>query len=143
MKCCLQRKRIVQAKNTERFRKGDYIDEEGKSINRSSENPAGNLVQCNVVKSKVFRSDRRVGFYTLNYLEGIDYIADTIDVAIKEGYIIVGGAWYTIVDPETGEIATDCEGKAIKIQGKATVKRFFQENPAWFEELTEALLNKM
>lgn len=125
------------------FRKGDYIDEKGAALNRSCENPVGNLVQCNLVKSKVCRSDRRVGFYTLVYLDGIDAMSDTIDVALKESLILAGGAWYSIVDPQTGEIATDPDGKQIKLQGKAKVKEFFQINPEWYEELVDAIALKI
>ena len=70
------------------FRKGTFIDENGNSLSRGTENPAGNIVNVALEKSKVNSSDRRIGFYTLNYLEGIDYISDFIDVTIKNDLII-------------------------------------------------------
>ena len=114
------------------FRKGDFIDEKGNSLTRGCENPAGNLVQCSLIKSKVCRSDRRTGFYTLKYLEGIDYISDTIDVALKLEYINQGGAWYSIIDKETGEILE-------KFQGKDRLKQYYLAHPDKFEELTEKI----
>ena len=47
------------------FRKGNYIDEQGKNLSRSCENPAGNIVNVALTKSKICRADRKVGFYTL------------------------------------------------------------------------------
>ena len=110
------------------FRKGEFIDEKGNSLTRGCENPQGNLVQCSILKSKVCRSDRKTGFYTLRYLEGIDYISDTIDVAIKLGYIIQSGAWYSLIDKETGEILE-------KVQGKGGMRSLLLENETRYKDL--------
>lgn len=110
------------------FRKGEFIDEKGNSLTRGCENPQGNLVQCSILKSKVCRSDRKTGFYTLRYLEGIDYVSDTIDVAIKLGYIIQSGAWYSLIDKETGEILE-------KVQGKGGMRSLLLENETRYKDL--------
>lgn len=99
------------------FQKGSYVDDNGNELKRSAENPAGNLVMVSVTKTKVCRPDRRVGFYTLKYLEGIDYISDTIDVAIKQGVVIQAGSWFTVLDKATGEILR-YDNMDLKIQGK-------------------------
>lgn len=114
------------------FRKGDFVDDKNNSLTRACENPAGNLVQCSIVKSKVCRSDRRTGFYTLKYLSGIDYISDTIDVAQKLEFINQGGAWYSIIDKETGEILE-------KFQGRDKLKQYYIEHSDKFNELTEKI----
>lgn len=114
------------------FRRGDFFDEKGNRVNQSCENPAGNLVQLAIIKSKVFANNRKVGSVSLNYLEGIDYISDTIDVATKIGLIVQGGAWYTIVNPETGEQIT-------KLQGKPAVMAFLKENKDIFNMITKAI----
>lgn len=93
------------------FRKGNYIDEKGNNLSRACENPAGNIVNVALVKSKVCRPDRKVGFYTLKYREGIDYISDAVDVAIKLGLVNQAGAWFTLVEPETGEVKEKFQGK--------------------------------
>ncbi len=93
------------------FRKGNYIDEKGNKLSRACENPAGNIVDVSFIKSKVCRLDRKVGFYTLNYLSGIDYISDIIDVAIKVGAVNLQGAWYFLVDTTTGEVTEKFHGK--------------------------------
>lgn len=117
------------------FRQGAYVDIKGNTLTKSCENPAGNIVDVSLVKSKVCRPDRKVGYYTLNYLEGIDYIADTFDVALKLNIINQGGAWYSIVDPETGEIMG--EGN-WKYQGRAKVLEVMSE-----DEEVLSYINKM
>lgn len=119
------------------FRKGNYIDEKGNKLSRACENPAGNIVDVSFVKSKVDRPDRKVGFYTLKYLEGVDYISDAIDVAIKLGLVIQGGAWFSLVDIETGEILN-------KYQGKSKLVEYLKENDNYedFYSKLEKLLNE-
>jgi recombination protein RecA len=125
------------------FMKSDFIDEAGKSIARNCENPAGNLVKVFLIKSKVFKGNRKVGFYTLKYLEGIDWISDTIDVALKENLVMLNGAWYSIVDPETKVPYQLENGKDAKFQGKAELHRFLEENTNWRDDLKEQVLLKL
>ena len=47
-----------------------------------------------IVKSKSCKSDRRLGYYTLNYTEGIDVVFDTVTIALQYGLIRKAGAWY-------------------------------------------------
>ena len=72
---------------------------------------AGNIVNVALVKSKVCRPDRKVGFYALKYLEGIDYVSDLVDVAIKVGCVEQGGSWFTLIDTATGEVIEKFQGK--------------------------------
>lgn len=104
------------------FRKGDYIDEKGGKLTRSAENPSGNQVLVHMVKNKTCPPNRKTGFYTLRYLTGIDYLADLIELAIKYNIIEKHGAWFTIVDIDTGEVIAD------KMQGQASVVNFLNEN---------------
>lgn len=119
------------------FRAGQFIDEKGNKLTRACENPAGNIVNVALVKSKVCRPDRKVGFYTLKYLTGIDYISDTVDVGILVNVVNQSGAWFTIVDIETGEIKE-------KFQGKARLIEFLKTNEQAYKELSaniETILN--
>lgn len=111
------------------FRKGNYIDEKGNNLSRACENPAGNIVNVALVKSKVCRPDRKVGFYTLKYLEGIDYISDAVDVAIKLGLVNQAGAWFTLVEPETGEVKE-------KFQGKPKLVEYLRDNTDVYMQLS-------
>lgn len=97
------------------FRRGKFIDSKGNELTRSAENPAGNIVNVALIKSKVCPPTRRTGFYTLRYDTGIDYLNDLIEVAIKYGIIKKSGAWFEIIDTETGEVISD------KVQGQANV----------------------
>lgn len=111
------------------FRKGNFIDSNGNALSRACENPAGNIVNVSLDKSKVCPPDRKVGFYTLRYLTGIDYISDMFDVGIKVGLIVQSGAWYSLLDTETGEVLQDPDGELIKLQGKPKFLEYIKENP--------------
>lgn len=121
------------------FAKGDFLDVNGNSLNRSAEAPKGNKVLVSVLKQKVDKPDRRTGYYTLMYDYGIDEIADLIEVAIKYGIINKAGAWFNFVDIETGEIVCDEEGKEIKVQGQANVAKLLRENEVLLEELRDKI----
>lgn len=103
------------------FTRGSFIDEKGNEIKRSSESPAGNIVLMSMTKNKSCPPTRRTGFYTINYEYGVDYLKDLVDLAIKYGIIDKAGAWFSILNPETGELIE-------KIQGQAGVNEYL-ENP--------------
>lgn len=117
------------------FQQGNFIDVNNKELTRGAENPAGNLVKVKIEKSKVCRSDRRVGFYTLNYLNGIDYISDTIDVLMQLGAILQRGSYYDIINPQTGEVLYE-----EKIQGKPNLIKVIKENKDLYKKL-ESLIS--
>lgn len=121
------------------FRKGSYLDIKGNELRRSAETPAGNIVDISVEKTKICKPDRRIGSYTLMYDTGIDKVADTVDVAIKDGIIIQQGAWFNIVDVETGEYLTDEDDEIIKIQGRVNLINYFKEHDFLFTELYQAV----
>lgn len=117
------------------FQQGDFLDINYKKLNRGCENPAGNEVNVKIEKSKVCRSDRRLGFYTLNYLEGIDYINDMIDVLLQTGNIIQAGSYFSLVDNETGEVLSDEEGNPIKVQGRSNLYKRLKEDTGLYETI--------
>jgi recombination protein RecA len=119
------------------FRKGAYIDEKGNELTRSAETPVGNIVMMNITKTKACPPTRRVGFYTLNYETGIDYLRDLIDVAIKYSIIDKHGAWYSIIDPETGEVIED------KLQGAASVHDKLDADAELLEKVEELVNHAM
>lgn len=103
------------------FTRGSFIDEKGNEIKRSSESPAGNKVLMTMVKNKTCPGNRRGGYYTIDYANGIDYLTDLLEVALKYNLLVQKGAWFSIIDPDTGEI------KAESIQGMNNVKEFFMD----------------
>lgn len=115
------------------FKKGAFIDESGEEQKKSYETPQGNIVLVHVNKTKVFKPDRRVGFYTLSYDHGIDVVLDLFDVAVTYDIIAKAGSWFTIINPDTKEALLDADGEMIKFQGKANMISFLRENPEVFE----------
>lgn len=93
------------------FTKGKYIDEKGNDLTRAVESPAGNYVVMSMTKNKSCPPTRRTGFYTLNYEYGIDYLKDLVEVAMKYGIIEKAGAWFSIINPETGELIEKLQGQ--------------------------------
>ena len=121
------------------FQKGPYIDAKNNELKRSAETPSGNHVMINIVKNKICKPDRRAGFYTLKYDYGIDVIADTVETAIKYGYVIQSGSWFNFIDIESGEILTDDVGEILKIQGKTNVIEYLAEDTILLDQLLEAI----
>lgn len=102
------------------FSRGKFIDENGNDLTKSAESPSGNYVLMSLVKTKSCPPTRRTGFYTLNYNYGIDYLRDIVEVAIKFGLIDKSGAWFSIVNPETGELVE-------RLQGQARVYQYLED----------------
>lgn len=101
------------------FRRGRFFDEKYKEISRSAENPVGNYVLVSMSKNKTCPPKRHTGFYTLRYDIGIDYLYDLVEVGIKYGIIDKSGAWFSIIDPETGE-------QLAKLQGQNAVYEYLE-----------------
>lgn len=119
------------------FSRGKFIDEKGNELTRSAESPAGNIVMMSMTKNKTCPPVHRVGFYTLNYATGVDYLKDLVDVAIRYNIIDKRGAWFSILDTETGEVLKD------KIHGQAEVYNVLQDLELLkrVEELVDKAMN--
>lgn len=113
-----------------RFKQGDFFDEEGNIVaKKDAQSPAGHIIEMYVMKTKICKWDRKLGMLHLNYSRGVDLLQDTIDVATFFGLIDNSTqGTFKIIDPDTGEIMLDEEGKEIKIRGKKNVKPYFEEN---------------
>ena len=119
------------------FRKGKFIDDNGKELTNSAENPAGNIVHVVIKKTKVFEPTRRVGYYTIKYLTGPDFMSDYIDVGLQVGVINQRGAYFDIIDTSTGEILNQ-----EKIQGKPKLRELIEEHPEWLDLINNAMNGK-
>lgn len=119
------------------FSRGKFIDEKGNELTRSAESPVGNIVMMSMTKNKTCPPTRRTGFYTINYEKGIDYIRDLIEVAIKYDIVQKSGAWFDIVNIETGEII---EGK---IHGQASVYEKLRTSNTLLSEIQTLVENSM
>lgn len=109
-----------------KFKRGDFFDYNGRTLTSKAENPAGNKVVMAITKTKVCKPNRRLGYYTLNYLEGIQVIEDCIEVAQYYNIVKQSGAWYEIIDTEGNTL--EIEGMKLKFQGKAKLTKFLEDN---------------
>ena len=119
------------------FRKGSYIDENGKTLSRSSGEPNSQKILVNMVKTKFCRPNRHIGQYTINYDTGIDYITDLIDQAMFYSIVTKSGAWYQVVDPTSGEILED------KAQGMTKLHDKLDDDPQLMEKVEELVNSAM
>lgn len=126
------------------FKRGTFFDEDGNDLTTSAESPAGHIIDMAVLKTKTCRWDRKLGHAHLNYTRGIDIVQDTIDVAIHLGFIDNSTqGMYKLVDPATGELMVDDEGKEIKIRGKKNVSTYFRENTDQWKKLYDKVYEKL
>lgn len=120
------------------FQHGRFIDEKNKEVSNGESNPFGNIVNVAVEKTKCCSPDRKGGHYTLRYDRGIDYISDLIDLCLAYGFVNQGGAWFSILDPDTGELL-HMNDKDMKFQGQAKLYEELRVNP----ELRKYLFDKI
>lgn len=118
------------------IKRGPFIDEDGNELTNSAESPAGYILQMAVLKTKICKWDRKSGSCNFSYQDGVDYIQDSIDCAIKLGLIdnSVQGS-FKLIDLNTGEILKDDEGNELKIRGKKNLKPWFIEHPTEFKQM--------
>lgn len=119
------------------FRKGSYIDEAGKTISRSSGEPNKQKIMVNMIKTKFCSPKRHIGQYTIDYDLGIDYITDLIEQAIYYDIVLKSGAWYQIVDVDSGEVLRD------KVQGMSKLHDVLDEDTELMEKLESMVNDKM
>lgn len=110
------------------FQKGALLDEAGNEQKKSYERPQGNLVWVRIQKTKICKPDRRVGYYTLSYDYGVDVVADLVPLAVEYDIIKKAGSWFSVVNPETGEVITDENGEIVKFQGMVNLMNYLREN---------------
>ena len=119
------------------FSRGKFIDEKGNEVSRGTENPAGNIVMANATKNKTAPPTRHIGQYTILYDSGIDYISDLIDVAVLYDIIDKRGAWFTVIDVDTGEVLRD------KIQGQANLHDVLDNDVDLLQRVEEMVDTKL
>lgn len=119
------------------FKKGKFIDNNNNELTSTAENPAGNKIDVVVLKSKVFPSTRRVGYYTIKYVTGPDLINDYIEVGLQVGVINQRGSYFDIIDPSTGELLYN-----EKIQGKKALTELLETHKDWLELINQSIEEK-
>ena len=126
-----------------KVKRGEYFDEEGKTLTGNAESPAGHVIEMAVIKTKFCRWDRKLGRCHLNYTKGIDVLQDTIEVATHFGMIEKTGGWYSFIDLDTGQYLLDENNKQIKLNGIANVKKYFNEHLDFWKKIYNAVYTKL
>lgn len=125
------------------LRKGELFDDQFKKVKNSTENPYGHNVQISVAKTKICKPNRKLGSYTFVYETGINPLADLVELLIKYDVISQGGAWFTFVNPETGEVYTTENGDVLKVQGQYNIPAILTQNPTMLEQYTNFVDHKI
>lgn len=130
------------------FRIGTPVDFLGNELPSSTENPAGYLINAKLVKQKSAPWDRKQGTYYLMCQSGIRPDFDYAQLAVKKyGIIQKGGAWFTICDPYTGEVAMKPDPSnpskeiPIKLNGMAKVYDYLNSNQEYYSKLQKFILD--
>lgn len=123
------------------FKIGTPVDFLGNELPSNTENPAGYIVTAKLVKQKSAPWDRKNGSYYLMCQSGIRVDMDFAQLAVKKyGIIRKSGAWFTLTDPETGEILEDMDGKVVKLNGMSKVFDYLQANPEYYNKLKKVII---
>lgn len=123
------------------FKIGAPVDFLGTELPTNTENPAGYKVTAKIVKQKSAPWDRKNGSYYLMTQSGVRADMDYAQLAVSKYNIIrKSGAWFSVCDPETGEIIVDDQDKPVKLNGMARVYDYLQSNPEYFSKLKSFIL---
>ena len=131
------------------FKKGNYLDEAGNTLKRSASSPAGNEVNIAILKTKVCKPDRKNGYYTLNYTNGVDVVSDTAELACFYDIIQKRGSYFSIIDIETGEIMQDVIDndidtfKELKFQGRPALLQYLKSNETIFNKIYNQSMERL
>lgn len=124
------------------FRLGAPVDFLGNELPQSTENPAGYIVNAKLVKQKSAPFDRKLGSYFLMSQSGIRPDFDYAKLAVNKYNIIrKAGAWFSLCDPETGEILENSSGQPLKVNGMAKVYEYLEANQEYFDKLKKFIDN--
>lgn len=118
------------------LKKGKFFDENGDELSNNAESPAGYIMECAVLKTKVCSWDRKLGRTCISYSRGIDILQDTIDVATYFNIIANPSQGNFVVrDEETGE--------GVKIRGKKNIKPYLEEHLDLWHKIYDKVYEKL
>ena len=121
------------------LRKGRFIDESYKELTNGCESSFGSISEVQVLKNKLTKPDRRMTQFSITYNTGIDYFNDSFNMGVALGLIEKAGAWYSILDKETGEPKVDDEGNNLKFQGKQKFIEYMRAHEDFTKELIKTI----
>lgn len=113
--------------------KGVYLDQWSNEVNKSMENPSGNIVKLAVAKNKYCKPNRRTGQFRLMYDTGVDRWNDLIDTAEQLGLLAKTGSWTSIIDHASGDVLKDADGNLLKFQGRSKLWDYMIAHKEWVD----------
>lgn len=119
---------------TRTFIKGDKVDAS------DGEGAEGFRLKFAITKNKCGPVARGGGFLSFNYQQGFMWLEDMLEIASKFDFIAKSGAYYTLVNLETGEPYLDKSGKPLKDYLK-NLKKYLIDNVDFQKEYIK-MLNK-
>lgn len=110
--------------------RGYNINEEGKEISASAQDPAGAMIVCSLIKNKTSPRDKKVGKYYIHFHRGFDEKRDVVLAALELEIVQKSGSSVRFMDMDTGEILYKAQG----------MPKFLEEMP---DAVYTAIANKV
>jgi len=121
---------------TRTFTQGDKTD----IAASKAEDSDGFRLKFAITKSKVSPINRGGGFLTFRFDTGVDIINDTLEVAMKYGFIErPNNMTYLLMNLDTGEVYQDEEGNDLRFVGKAKLIDYIKTHDEFREKYFEML----
>lgn len=108
----------------------------GESLKQGSD-IVGHSMKFKIIKNKIAAPYKEAAV-NLIYGEGIDKADELFQVALKAGLIKQGGAWFSYIDEETGEIR-EIDDVQIRSQGRDRMLEMIRTIPQLYGELEDLL----
>ena len=127
---------------TVRFGKRTFTD--GDTTDKTDgEKADGFRLNFAIIKNKTASTQRGGGFLTYRYVGGLDWLYDTLEVALKYEFIKrPSKVKYELVDLLTGEVYVDeGTGEPLSFVGKDKVKEYFCSHPKFRDEYVQMLID--
>jgi len=126
------------------LKKGKFFDEDGNELSNTAESPAGYIMECAVLKTKVCPWDRKLGRTCISYTRGVDILQDTIDVATYFEFIANPSQGnFVVLNPDTGEPMLGEDGEPVKIRGKKNIKPYLEEHLDVWHKIYDKVYEKL
>lgn len=121
---------------TRKYMKGD----KEVSGENNGEGATGFKLKFDITKNKTAATNRGGGFITYDYVNGLDYMGDMLQVALTFDFIQrINNVTYQLINLETGEVLKDEEGKDLK--GKKAYLLDYLANHKEFKDWYFNMLN--
>lgn len=103
------------------------------------ENPEGHVMVVQIVKNKIDKPFRTADV-KLIYGLGIDVVEELGEAAIAMGVVHQGGAWFKVIDKETGELLS-FDGEEANFQGRNRLFDAIEESEELRTYIEDAVFN--